>query len=710
MARQTSLSKTRNIGIMAHIDAGKTTTTERILFYTGITYKIGEVHEGTAVMDWMEQEQERGITITSAATTCFWRDMRINIIDTPGHVDFTAEVERSLRVLDGAVAVFDSVAGVEPQSETVWRQADKYRVPRICFVNKMDRIGADFKRTFDQIISKLEANPVAIQIPIGSEDHFLGVIDLIQMKSITYKDETMGADYIVGDIPADQLEEAKHYREQLLEKVSEVDDVILEKYLGGHADQITADEIKAAIRKRVNSSVRAGKEGAFVPVICGSAFKNKGVQPLLDAVVDFLPSPLDVPSITGIDPDKAADPEDPTANQIERAAADDAPFSALAFKIMTDPFVGQLAFFRVYSGVLTAGSSVYNSTKQRTERIGRLLKMHANKREEIKEVYAGDIAAAVGLKSVSTGDTLCDEKKPIVLEAMDFPKPVISLAIEPKTKSDQEKLGVGLQKLRAEDPTFHVQTDIQTGQVIIAGMGELHLEIIVDRLKREFAVEATVGKPQVAYKETLTRPADGEMKYSKQTGGRGQYGHVKIHLFPGEPGSGYVFENETTGGSIPKEFIKPIDEGIKEALTRGVLAGYPIDDVRIELYDGSYHDVDSSEMAFKIAGSMAFQDAAKKAKPVLLEPIMRVEVVVPKEHMGDVMGNLSSRRGQIQSQEDRGGTQIINARVPLSEMFGYSTDLRSRTQGRATYSMHFDRYEQAPNATSEEVIARMQGK
>ena len=710
MARQTSLAKTRNIGIMAHIDAGKTTTTERILFYTGITYKIGEVHEGTAVMDWMEQEQERGITITSAATTCFWRDMRINIIDTPGHVDFTAEVERSLRVLDGAVAVFDSVAGVEPQSETVWRQADKYRVPRICFVNKMDRIGADFKRTFDQIISKLQANPVAIQIPIGSEDHFVGVIDLIQMKSITYKDETMGADYIVGEIPADMLEEAKHYREQLLEKVSEVDDTILEKYLGGHADQITEDEIKAAIRKRVNNSVRAAKEGAFVPVICGSAFKNKGVQPLLDAVVDFLPSPLDVPSITGIDPDKAADPEDNTANQIERAASDDAPFSALAFKIMTDPFVGQLAFFRVYSGVLTAGSSVFNSTKQRSERIGRLLKMHANKREEIKEVYAGDIAAAVGLKSVSTGDTLCDEKKPIVLEAMDFPKPVISLAIEPKTKSDQEKLGVGLQKLRAEDPTFHVQTDTQTGQVIIAGMGELHLEIIVDRLKREFAVEAMVGKPQVAYKETLTRPADGEMKYSKQTGGRGQYGHVKIHLYPGEPGSGYIFENETTGGSIPKEFIKPVDEGIKEALTRGVLAGYPIDDVRIELYDGSYHDVDSSEMAFKIAGSMAFQDAAKKARPVLLEPIMRVEVTVPKEHMGDVMGNLSSRRGQIQAQEDRGGTQIVSARVPLSEMFGYSTDLRSRTQGRASYSMHFDRYEQAPQNVSEEVVARMQGK
>ena len=689
---------------MAHIDAGKTTTTERILFYTGITYKIGEVHEGTAVMDWMEQEQERGITITSAATTCFWRDHRINIIDTPGHVDFTAEVERSLRVLDGAVAVFDSVAGVEPQSETVWRQADKYRVPRICFVNKMDRIGADFTRTLEQIGTKLEANPVAIQLPIGAEDKFLGVVDLIKMKSITYKDETMGADYIVGEIPADMLEEAKQYRETLLEKVSEVDDKLLEKYLGGHADQITADEIKAAIRKRVNSSVRGGKEGAFVPVICGSAFKNKGVQPLLDAVVDYLPSPLDVPPIIGIDPEKA----EPT--QIERPASDDAPFSALAFKIMTDPFVGQLAFFRVYSGVLTAGSAVYNSTKQRTERIGRLLKMHANKREEIKEVYAGDIAAAVGLKSVSTGDTLCDEKHPIVLEAMDFPKPVISLAIEPKTKSDQEKLGVGLQKLMGEDPTFHVQTDQQTGQVIIAGMGELHLEIIVDRLKREFNVEASVGKPQVAYKETLTRPADGEMKYAKQTGGRGQYGHVKIHLYPGEPGTGYIFENETTGGSIPKEFIKPIDEGIKEALTRGVLAGYPIDDVRIELYDGSYHDVDSSEMAFKIAGSMAFQDAAKKAKPVLLEPIMRVEVVVPKEHMGDVMGNLSSRRGQIQSQEDRGGTQIINARVPLSEMFGYATDLRSRTQGRATYSMHFDRYEQAPQNVSEEVVARMQGK
>jgi elongation factor G len=705
MPRETPLNRTRNIGIMAHIDAGKTTTTERILFYTGITYKIGEVHDGTAVMDWMEQEQERGITITSAATTCFWRDHRINIIDTPGHVDFTAEVERSLRVLDGAVAVFDSVAGVEPQSETVWRQADKYRVPRICFVNKMDRIGADFRRTFDQIVTKLGGNPVAIQLPIGSEDKFVGVVDLVKMKAITYKDETMGADYIVSEIPASMMEEAQKFREQLIEKVSEADDKLLEKYL--HGEEITEDEIKAALRKRVISSVHTKgekAEPAFVPVICGSAFKNKGVQPLLDAVVDYLPSPVDVPAITGFDPDKG-----PEAI-IERRAADDAPFSALAFKIMTDPFVGQLTFIRVYSGVMTAGSSAFNSTKQKTERLGRLLKMHANKREEIKEVYAGDIAAAVGLRSVSTGDTICDEKKPVVLESMDFPEPVISLSIEPKTKADQEKLGAGMQKLMAEDPTFRVKTDQQTGEVVISGMGELHLEIIVDRLKREFNVEASVGRPQVAYKETLTRPADGEMKYAKQTGGRGQYGHAKIHLYPGEPGSGYVFENDITGGSIPKEFIKPIDEGIKEALTRGVLAGYPVDDVRIVLYDGSYHDVDSSEMAFKIAGSMAFQDAAKKAKPVLLEPIMRVEVVVPKEHLGSVMGDLSSRRGQIQSQEDRGGTQIINARVPLSEMFGYATDLRSSTQGRATYSMHFDRYEQAPNNVSEEVVARVQGK
>jgi elongation factor G len=685
---------------MAHIDAGKTTTTERILYYTGITYKIGEVHEGTAVMDWMEQEQERGITITSAATTCFWRDHRINIIDTPGHVDFTVEVERSLRVLDGAVAVFDAVSGVEPQSETVWRQADKYRVPRICFVNKMDRIGADFKETLSQIETKLQGNPVAIQLPIGAEDKFRGVVDLIRMKALVYQDETMGADYEVEDIPADMVADAQVYREKLIEKVSESNDKLLEKYLNGEA--ITDDELKAALRARVIASVR--KEGSpFVPVICGSAFKNKGVQPMLDAVVDYLPSPLDIPSVSGTDTSKKEE------TIVERRADDKEPFAALAFKIMTDPFVGQLTFFRVYSGTLTSGSSVLNATKGRTERIGRLLKMHANKREEIKEVNAGDIAAAVGLKSVTTGDTLCDEKKPVLLESMDFPEPVISLAIEPKTKADQEKLGTGMSKLMAEDPTFRVRTDEQTGQVVIAGMGELHLEIIVDRLKREFGVEASVGKPQVAYKETLTAPAEGEGRFIRQTGGRGQYGHAKIRLLPLPPGTGYQFENEIVGGTIPREYIKPIDEGIKEALTRGILAGYPIDDVRIELYDGSYHDVDSSEMAFKIAGSMAFQDAAKRAKPVLLEPVMRVEVVVPKDYLGDVMGDLASRRGRIQSQEDRGGTQIISARVPLSDMFGYATDLRSRTQGRATYSMHFDRYEPAPRNVSDEVVARVQG-
>jgi elongation factor G len=680
---------------MAHIDAGKTTTTERILFYTGITYKIGEVHDGTAVMDWMEQEQERGITITSAATTCTWRDIKINIIDTPGHVDFTAEVERSLRVLDGACAVFDAVSGVEPQSETVWRQADKYRVPRICFVNKMDRIGADFVRTLDQIETKLQANPVAIQLPIGSEDKFKGVVDLVRMKAITYKDETMGADYIVEDIPAELQAEAKVYREKLIEKVSEVDDQILEKYLGG--EEIPEESIKAALRKRVINSVRDEK-APFVIVICGSAFKNKGVQPMLDAVVDYLPSPLDIPAIEGLDVSKAEQ------TTITRPASDSEPFAALAFKIMTDPFVGQLTFIRVYSGVLTAGSSAFNATKGKTERIGRLLKMHANKREEIKEVYAGDIAAAVGIKSVTTGDTICDEKKPVLLESMDFPAPVISLAIEPKTKADQEKLGQGLAKLMAEDPTFRVKSDVETGQTVISGMGELHLEIIVDRLKREFNVEASVGKPQVAYKETLTRPAEGEGRYIKQTGGRGQYGHAKIKLTPREAGQGFEFVNAVVGGTIPREFIKPIEEGIKEALTTGVLAGYPVDDVGVELYDGSYHDVDSNEMAFKIAGSMAFKDAAQKAKPVLLEPVMRVEVVVPEEFMGDIIGDLNSRRGHIQSMDARGGTQIINARVPLSEMFGYATEMRSRTQGRATYSMHFDRYEQAPNHISDEVV------
>jgi elongation factor G len=700
MARQAPLDRTRNIGIMAHIDAGKTTTTERILFYTGITYKLGEVHEGTAVMDWMEQEQERGITITSAATTCFWRDHRINIIDTPGHVDFTVEVERSLRVLDGAVAVFDAVSGVEPQSETVWRQADKYRVPRICFVNKMDRVGADFKACLDQIETKLQGNPVAIQVPIGTEDKFRGVVDLIGMRAIVYKDETMGADYEAGDIPADMAAEVQAYREKLIEKVSEADDKLLEKYLAG--ETITADDIRAALRKRTVESVR--KEGApFVPVVCGSAFKNKGVQPLLDAVVDFLPSPIDIPAVTGTDP--AAKGE----SIVERRADDSQPFAALAFKIMTDPFVGQLTFFRVYSGTLTAGSSVLNSTKGRTERVGRLLKMHANKREEIKEVHAGDIAAAVGLKLVTTGDTLCEERKPILLESMEFPEPVISLAIEPKTKADQEKLGQGMSKLMGEDPTFRVTTDEQTGQVVIRGMGELHLEIIVDRLKREFGVEASVGKPQVAYKETLTAPAEGHGRFVRQTGGRGQFGEAKIRVLPLPPGTGYEFDNQIVGGTIPREYIKPIDQGIQEALTRGVLAGYPIDDVRIELFDGSFHEVDSSEMAFKIAGSLAFQDAAKKAKPVLMEPIMRVEVVCPKDYLGDVMGNLASRRGRILSQENRGGTEIISARVPLSEMFGYATDLRSRTQGRATYSMHFDRYEQAPSDVSGEVIARVQG-
>jgi elongation factor G len=685
---------------MAHIDAGKTTTTERILFYTGITYKLGEVHEGTAVMDWMEQEQERGITITSAATTCFWRDHRINIIDTPGHVDFTAEVERSLRVLDGAVAVFDAVSGVEPQSETVWRQADKYRVPRICFVNKMDRVGANFTETVAQIVSKLQANPVVVQLPIGAESNFLGVIDLVRMKALKYKDETLGAEYAVEEIPAEYATEAAEAREHLIEKVTEVDDRLLEKYL--HGEAITEDEIKAALRRRTVESVRHEK-APFVPVVCGAAFKNKGVQPLLDAVVDYLPSPIDIPSVVGLVPGS-------TEEQLERPSSDEAPFSALAFKIMTDPFVGQLSFIRVYSGVMQSGGSVFNSTKGRTERVGRLLKMHANKREEIKEVYAGDIAAAVGLRSVTTGDTICNEKHPILLESMDFPEPVIALAIEPKTKADQEKLGQGLAKLQAEDPTFRVSTDTETGQVVIRGMGELHLEIIVDRLKREFSVEASVGRPQVAYKETLTRPASGEGRYVRQTGGRGQYGHAKIRVEPCRPGEGFAFVNEIVGGTIPREYIKPIEEGIREALTAGVLASYPVADVRVTLYDGSYHEVDSNEMAFKIAGSMAFKDAAKSAGPVLLEPVMRVEVVVPEEFMGDVMGDLNSRRGRITAMEARGGTQIVRARVPLAEMFGYATDLRSRTQGRATFTMHFDRYEQAPQQVSDEVVARITGR
>ena len=686
---------------MAHIDAGKTTTTERILYYPGITYKMGEVHDGTAVMDWMEQEQERGITITSAATTCMWREHRINIIDTPGHVDFTAEVERSLRVLDGAVAVFDAVAGVEPQSETVWRQADKYRVPRICFVNKMDRVGADFRGTLGQIARKLGANPVAIQLPIGSEEHFSGVIDLIDMKAIRYGDELLGADQTVGEIPDDYRDQAREAREQLIEKVSESNDALLEKYLAGA--EPAPEEIRAALRKRAIESVR-GEQAPFVPVICGAAFRNKGVQPLLDAVVDFLPSPVDIPPVSGLDPSRR------TETHVERPATDAAPVAALVFKIMTDPFVGQLAFLRVYSGVMSSGTMIYNATKDKTERVGRLLKMHANKREEIKEIYAGDIAAAVGLRSVTTGDTICDERHPIVLEKMQFPEPVITLAIEPRTKADQEKLGQGLAKLQAEDPTFKVRTDPETAQVVISGMGELHLEILVDRLGREFGVVASVGRPQVAYKETLTQAAEGEGRYIRQTGGRGQYGHAKIVLAPRKAGEGFEFVNEIVGGAIPREFIKPIEEGIREAMSAGVLAGYPVDDVSVTLADGSFHEVDSSELAFKIAGSLAFKDAARRAAPVLLEPVMRVEVVVPEEYMGDVIADLTGRRGRIVSMEARGGTQIVNSRVPLSEMFGYATDLRSRTQGRATYTMHFDRYEQAPQAVSDEIVARIMGR
>jgi elongation factor G len=696
--RQTPLEKTRNIGIAAHIDAGKTTTTERILFYTGVNYKIGEVHEGTATMDWMEQEQERGITITSAATTCFWKDHRINIIDTPGHVDFTAEVERSLRVLDGAVAVFDAVAGVQPQSETVWRQADKYRVPRIAFINKMDRVGANFLHSIETMHERLSArSAVAIQLPLGQEGDHAGVIDLVEMKAYRYKDETMGAEYVVEEVPADLRDEAEHHREVMIEKVAEAaheagDDHLMEKYVGG--EKPTVAEIKAGIR----TATIAMK---LFPVICGSAFKNKGVQPMLDAVVDYLPSPLDVPPTIANDP--------ATGELVTREAKDDAPFAALVFKIMTDPFVGQLAFLRVYSGSLKSGDTVLNTAKGMKERIGRLLKMHANKREEIKEVWAGDIAAAVGLKNVTTGDTISDPQKPVVLESINFPAPVIALAVEPKTKGDQEKLGQGLAKLMQEDPTFKVETDKDTGQTKISGMGELHLEILVDRLKREFGVEANVGKPQVAYKETIRKPAKGEGRWIKQTGGRGQYGHARIEIEPA-PGEGYVFENEITGGTIPKEFIKPIDTGIKGAMERGILAGYPVVDVRVKLYDGSYHDVDSSEMAFTNAGSLAFQDAAKKANPVLLEPIMKVEVVTPDDYTGAVTGDLTARRGHLEGQISRGGTQIITALVPLSNMFGYSTDLRSRTQGRATYSMHFEKYAEAPRNVSEEVVARVMGK
>jgi len=693
VARLVPLEKTRNIGIMAHIDAGKTTTTERVLFYSGITHKLGEVHEGTATMDWMEQEQERGITITSAATTCMWRDHRINIIDTPGHVDFTAEVERSLRVLDGAVALFGSVEGVEPQSETVWRQADKYRVPRIGFVNKMDRPGADFPRVLEMMRTRLNAVPVAVQLPLGTEDEFRGVIDLVAQKAIAFKDETMGFEFEILDIPGQYLDEVARYREQLIERASEVDDNLLEKYLEG--SEITSEDLLAALR-------RGTTELKFVPVLCGSAFKNKGIQQLLDAIIQYLPSPLDVPSVIGIADDGGSLPV--------RKASDDEPFSALVFKIMTDPFVGHLAFLRVYSGKLLSGTTVFNSTRDTTERVGRLLKMHANKREEIKGVYCGDIAAAVGLKNVGTGDTICDKQAPIVLEAIEFPAPVISVAIEPKTKADQEKLGISLDKLIREDPTFRVHTDPDTGQTIISGMGELHLEILVDRMVREFSVEANIGKPQVAYRETIRQSAEAEGKFIRQTGGRGQYGHVKIILEPGAPGSGFEFVNEIVGGAIPKEYIAPAEAGIRQALETGILAGYEVIDVKVTLVDGSYHEVDSSEMAFKVAGSMALKEAAKRAKPVLLEPLMKVEVVVPEEFMGGVTGDLHSRRGRVESTEMRLGSAIIQCKVPLSEMFGYSTNLRSMTQGRATYTMHFSHYEEAPKAVSEEVISKIRGK
>ncbi|MGA2373699.1 MAG: elongation factor G [Candidatus Korobacteraceae bacterium] len=695
MPRQVPLERCRNIGIMAHIDAGKTTTTERILFYTGRTHRLGEVHEGTATMDWMAQEQERGITITSAATTCVWKDIRINIIDTPGHVDFTAEVERSLRVLDGACAVFDAVHGVEPQSETVWRQADKYGVPRICFINKMDKMGADFEHAVDTIRKRLNARPVAIQLPIGQEEKFKGVIDLMAMKAIVWNDESLGAEYEVEEIPEELKKKAQAYHQILVETVVENDDQdeLMHKYIEG--ETIGEAELKAALR-------RATLKMKVFPVICGTAFKNKGIQPMLDAVVDYLPSPMDVPPVKGLNPDTGAEEQ--------RPADDKAPFSALAFKIMSDSFVGQLTFIRVYSGNLKQGDSVHISGRSRSERIGRLLKMHANKREDISEIYAGDICACVGLRHITTGDTICDENHPIILESIEFPAPVISVAVEPKTKSDQEKMGVALGKLAQEDPTFKVNTDPDSGQTIISGMGELHLEILVDRMMREFNVQANVGKPQVAYRETIRKQSQAEGKYIRQTGGSGQYGHVRIRLEPNEPGKGYEFVNEVVGGVIPKEFIKPVDQGIKEAMEGGVLAGYEMVDVKATLYDGSYHDVDSNEMAFKIAGSMAFKEAARKASPVLLEPVMSVEVVVPEEYMGVIIGDLSSRRGRIEGIEHRAGSQVIKAMVPLAEMFGYATNMRSNTQGRATFSMHFSRYEEAPRAVAEEIVAKVQGK
>lgn len=685
MPRKFPLEKTRNIGIMAHIDAGKTTTTERILFYTGRTHKLGETHEGAATMDWMEQEQERGITITSAATTAQWKDTRINIIDTPGHVDFTVEVERSLRVLDGAVTVLCAKGGVEPQSETVWRQAEKYGVPRMIFVNKMDIMGADFFRVVGMVKDRLKANAVPVQLPIGAEDTFVGIIDLVEMKAEIYKDE-LGKEYDITDIPDDMKELANEWREKLVESVAETDEELMMKFLEG--EELTVEEIKTVIRKETIA-------GRMVPMLCGSAYRNKGVQMMLDAVVDYMPSPLDIPPIKGINPE--------TGEEDVRHTSDTEPFSALAFKIMADPFVGKLAFFRVYSGTLQSGSYVYNSTKGKKERIGRILQMHANKREEIQEVYAGDIAAAVGLKETTTGDTLCDEKHEIILESMEFPDPVIEIAIEPKTKAGQEKMGIALAKLAEEDPTFKTYTNADTGQTIIAGMGELHLEIIVDRLLREFKVEANVGKPQVSYKETITTTADVDHKYAKQSGGRGQYGHVKIRIYPRDPGAGFEFKNSIVGGAIPKEYIPKIEEGIKEAMQNGPIAGYQVVDVGVELYDGSYHEVDSSEMAFKIAASMAFREAVKKAKPVLLEPIFKVEVTVPEEYMGDVIGDISSRRGRIEGTEMNMGAVAVRGMVPLSEMFGYATDLRSKTQGRGVYVMQMDHFEKLPDNLLEKI-------
>ena len=693
MARKTPLNRIRNIGIAAHIDAGKTTTSERILFYTGVSHKIGEVHDGAATMDWMEQEKERGITITSAATTCFWKDHQINLIDTPGHVDFTIEVERSMRVLDGAVAVFCSVGGVQPQSETVWRQANKYGVPRIVFVNKMDRIGANFYNVESQIANRLKARPVPLVIPIGAEDTFKGVVDLIQMKAIVWNDESMGAKYDIEEIPADLVEKANEYREKMVEFAAEQDEALMEKYLGG--EELSTEEIKAAIKKGCLAM-------EIIPMLCGSSFKNKGVQTLLDAVIDYLPAPTEVADIRGVD---AKDEE----KEISVKSTDDGEFAGLAFKIMTDPFVGQLTFVRVYRGSLESGSYVLNSTKGKKERVGRLLKMHSNKREDIKEVYAGEICAFVGLKETLTGDTLCSEKEPVILERMEFPDPVISIAVEPKTKADQEKMALALAKLAEEDPSFRVHTDEESGQTIISGMGELHLEIIVDRLKREFKVEAEVGQPQVAFRETIRQSVEQECKYAKQSGGRGQYGHVFIRLEPQEPGKGYEFVNNISGGVIPKEYIPAVDKGIQEAMQNGVLAGYPVVDFKVTLYDGSYHDVDSSEMAFKIAGSMAFKDACRKAGAVLLEPMMKVEVEVPEEYMGDVIGDLNRRRGQINSMDDRMGLKIVNAFVPLAEMFGYSTDLRSATQGRGTYTMEFDHYGEVPSNISKEIMEKRNG-